>query len=597
MISPEETEMKKKWIVISLLILAAAALILFFPSLRGLVPVAGRGVVEVVSLPRVREHPLDGLVPARAGLFLRVRSAEEIWDKLTAGTAFRALRESPLWREEEIEERLTAAGEDFRSRAGFRLDRKRIMSVAGRDIALAVIPAGEGVPGSVMVFARLTPRARLAEIVFRLGDSLKEESERLLREEIYRGQRMVSVFPTADFPYQAGYAVIEGNLVAAVQGSPRSLLREAIDLARGEGESLAGSPDFASVLDEAGFPPGSFLEIFLGPGRFPEGLGRDLPPGPAAEAAAWLEVIFDTLHSAAAVGCRVGYREGLHSRLRVLLEEEIPAPLHPVPRLSLPAGEMLYGFFTAEPGPAGDNLAGFLGSLGVGAEGEHFPGLAGWERTSGLSLRREILPVFAGRWGLVFGRLTGDEFLPIPPFALAARLADRPAAEEVMDKITAWAVLEQGLRPVREDYRGVEITSFPGVFFSNPAYALPGEELVVAGSAEMLRRVIDLQAGERTSLESDPDFRRVRSELDPGGRALVYLEGEGVLKSLRAAADWYFAYQRLVPEDPVIPENCYRDKVVPLLVPLENIRCAGAVFGGEKNVVNIDGFLYIPESD
>ncbi len=589
--------MKKIWIVISVGILAALALILLFPTLRGLIPVAGRGVVEVVSLPRVREIPLDGLAPARAGLLIRIRSAEEIWEKLTASETFRTLRDSTLWREEEIEEKLSAAGDDFRFRTGFRLDRKRIMAVAGKDIALAVIPAEAGTPESVMVFARLTSRARLAEIVFRLGDSLKDESDRLLREEQYRGRRVVTVRAGEDFPFAAAYTVIDGNLVAAVHGSPGSLVRETIDLARGEGESLAGSPEFSSVLDETGSPPESFLELFLGPARFPEGLGRDLPPGPAAETAAWLETAFDTLRPAAAVGCRAGYREGLHARLRVVLEEEASSHPRPASPVSLPAGEMLYGLFTADPGLAGDNLAGFLGNLGVGAEGEHFPGLAGWEKTSGLSLRRDILPVFAGEWGLVFGRLTGEEFLPLPPFALISRLADREAAAGVMDRITAWAVLEQDLRPVREDYRGVEITSFPGVFFSNPAYALPGEELVVAGSGEMLRRVIDLQAGERTSLESDPDFRRVRSELDPGGRALIYLEGEGFLGSLRAAADWYFAYQRLVPEDPVIPENCYRDKVVPLLVPLENIRCAGAVFGGEKNVVNIDGFLYIPESD
>ncbi len=589
--------MKKKWIVISLGILAAAALIFLFPTLRGLIPVAGRGVVEVVSLPRVRELPLDGLVPARAGLLIRVRSAEEIWDKLTAGGAFRSLRESQLWREEEIEDRLAAAGEDFRDRAGFRLDRTRIMSVAGGDIALAVIPAGWGAPESLMIFARLTARARLAEIVFRLGDSLKEEPERLFREEEYRGERIMTVLPTEDFPFEVAYAVIDGNLAAAVNGSPRVLIREAIDLARGEGESLAGSPDFASVLDETGFPPAGFLEIFLGPDRFPEGLGRDLPPGPPAETAAWLEVAFDTLRPATAIGVRAGYRDGLHIRLRVVPEGEFSSPPPPVSPVSLPAGEMLYGFFAADPVPAGDNLAGLLGAWGVRPEGEHFPGLAGWEKTSGLSLRREILPVFAGSWGLVFGGLTGEEFLPFPPFALVSRLADRPAAAEVMDKITAWAVLERGLRPVREDYREVEITSFPGVFFSDPAYALPGDELVVAGSREMLRTIIDLRAGERPALESDPDFQRVTSRFDPGGRTLIYLEGEGFLGSLRAAADWYFAYQRLVPEEPVIPENCYREKVVPLLDPLGNIRGAGAVFGREKNIVKMDGFVYIPESD
>ncbi len=589
--------MKKLWILVSVGLLAAAVLILIFPALRGLVPVTGRGIVEVVSLPRVREIPLDGLVPARAGLLIRVRSAEEIWDKLTSGGAFRSWRGSRLWREEEIEDRLAAAGEDFRARAGFRIDRKRIMSVAGRDIALAVIPAGESGPESLMIFARLSTRSRLLEIVFRLGDSLKEEPERLFREEEYRGERIVTVLPTEDFPFESAYAVIDGNLAAAVNGSPRLLVREAIDLARGEGESLAGSPEFVSALDETGFPPESFLEIFLGPDRFPQGLGRDLPPGPAAETAAWLEAAFDTLRPASAVGFRAGYREGIHLRLQAVPGGEISPPASPAPPVSLPAGETLYGFFAADPVSAGDNLAELLGVWGVRSEGDHFPGLAGWERASGLSLRREILPVFAGSWGLVFGGLTGEEFLPVPPFALVGRLADREGAAGVMDRITAWAVLEQGLRPVREDYRGIEITSFPGVFFSDPAYALPEDALVVAGSREMLRNIIDHRSGRIPALENDPDFRRVRSELDPGGRALVYLAGEGFLRSLRAGAEWYFAYQRLVPEEPVIPESCYRDKVVPLLVPLENIRGAGAAFGRNKNVVNIDGFLYIPESD
>jgi hypothetical protein len=258
---------------------------------------------------------------------------------------------------------------------------------------------------------------------------------------------------------------------------------------------------------------------------------------------------------------------------------------------------MFYGFLAADPVALGENLSDLLGSLGVRGEAGTFPGLGGWETEAGLSLRRDILPALGGSWSLVFGGLTGGEFIPLPPFALVNRVADRPAAEAVMDRVVSWAVLARGLRPVREVHNGVEMTSFPGLFLGEPGYAISGDELVIAWSRPMLQRIIDLGGAGRPAVENDPIFQRTTSGFDSDAEVLLYLEGESFLSSIRAAAEWYFAYQRLVPDEPVVPESIYRGKIVPLLDLLRPLRGAAAALVCEKNIVKTDCFLYIPEPD
>ncbi len=591
--------MKIKWIFI-LAGALAAALLLAIPLTRSLIPVAGRGVVEVISLPRdlCRERAPDSLIPARAGLLIRFRSAGEAWEKLTASRAFREMKASPLWGEMGVEERLEEAGREFEARTGFRLDRSKIMAAAGEDFALAVIPATEIAPISLLAVTRLGVKARLLEIVLRLGDSLKDEPDRVLREEKYRGRVVVIIPPGEDFPFEVAYAVIDGCLAATVSDSARSLIEEVIDLAGGEGEALPGSAEFSAALDGEGFPADTFLECYLTPNRFERGMAGGLPPGPAAETAAWAEVFLRSLGSCRSIGWRSGYREGVHGRLRVVREEEFPPgsfEMIPEPPAPLPAGGMLYGFFTADPPAAGERLAGLIESLGAEGEAGAFPGLGGWEGESGLSLRRDIFPVLGANWSVVFGGLTGGEFIPVPPFALVNRVADRTAAAAVMEKITAWAILSRGLRPVRETHNGVETTTFPGLFFlEDPGYALAGEELVLAGSRPLLHSLLDLRAGQGPAVEGDPGFRRTTGRLPPGADILLYLEGGRFAETLRAAAEWYFAYQRLVPEEPLVPEDVYREGIAPLLGLLRPVRAAAALVR-EKNVVKTDLFLYIPE--
>ncbi|MDP8235432.1 MAG: hypothetical protein P9M08_03535 [Candidatus Erginobacter occultus] len=587
--------MKKYWILISVGVLAAAALLILFPWIRGLLPVAGRGVVEVISVPRAlyREFSLDELIPDRTGLMIRVRSAEYIWGRLV-----RELSASPLWREERIEERLEAARKNFEARSGFGIDRSRIMEVAGQDLALAVVPSGGVSPEAVLLLSRLGTRARLMEIFLRLGDTLKEEGRRLFQEEVYRGEKIVTVETGDDFPVPVAYCLLDGYLAAAVSDNPASLLREVIDLSRGEGDALAASRDFTAALDATGFSPSTLLECYLRPEGYPSGLGDYLPPGDFAEAAVWAEVAVQSLETCRAIGFRAGYREGARTRLRVVLkgEDRSPTP-DPVPgdRVSLPGGKMLYGFIAADPSPAVESLAGLLAALGFGVGDDTFPGLAGWEQESGLSLRRDILPVLGHRSGLVLGGLTGGEFLPVPPFALVSSVTDRAAAAAVMNSIVSWTVLDRGHRPVRETYNGVELTFFPGLLFHEPGYALSDNELAIAGSREMLKSVVDLWARPGAAVENEPLFARATAEFDPAAALTVYLDGKILLDSFRAAADWYFAYQRLDAGEPVVPESIYREKIAPLLDLLRIVRSASATLGREKNIVKQDCFLYIPE--
>ena len=590
--------MRKYWLIIVSAVLVAAALLIFLPYPGKFFPAAGRGVVEVVSIPRDREYPLNELIPARAGLMLRFCSAKEFWQRLTSGHLPQALKESPFWREEKIEERLAAFAREFEDRAGFRISRSRIMPVAGEDFALAVIPSDGVFPDGVLVLARLGTRARLLEIFFRISDSLKKETDRFLGEELYRGEKILTVPPGRDLPSGMAYCVIDGHLAAAISTASVRLIQEVIDLSRNEQSPISGSPDYSAALDHSGFPGETFLELYLNPRRYPFGLAESLFPDQLSEGVGWAEVLFQSLKVCQAIGFRAGYREGVHIRSRIIVpQDDLSSGPPPVSggRISLPGGEMLYGFFAVDPPRAGKRLSELLAGLGIKEGGTVSPGLVRWEAESELSLHRDILPVFGPRSGLVLGGLTGDEFLPLPPFALISSLADREAAVTVMNKVVAWAVLARDLRPVREDYRGVEMTFFPGLFFLEPGFALLEQELVIAGSRAMLKKVVDLRRGVLPSVDSDPVFQRVTAGFDPAAGASFYLDGEIFSVTLQAAAEWYFSYQRLAPGRPILSESLYRQRVLPLLGLFRDIRGGGATVVREKNIVKTDYFLYIPE--
>ena len=125
----------KKWlIIIGILVIVISVILITYPTGRKQLTETSRAIVEVLSLRQGRERTIAGMVPNRAGFFLRAHGIQKNWDDFTASGFFRELTTSAPWKEAKIDERLEAFQKDFTARNGFSLDRSTVMELAGEDI-------------------------------------------------------------------------------------------------------------------------------------------------------------------------------------------------------------------------------------------------------------------------------------------------------------------------------------------------------------------------------------------------------------------------------------------------------------------------------
>ncbi|MFH1039518.1 MAG: hypothetical protein V1789_12725 [PVC group bacterium] len=596
----------KKWLIgIGILALIIVAILVLYPGGRDRLTTAGKAVVEVVSLPRGHERSLPDLVPARAGFFFRVRGFREVWEKITGSEFFRELTGSRLWEEEKIEEKLKAFRDEFEDRNGFALDRSGVMELAGEDIILAALPADPAGPAAVVLISRVGLKARLMEVLVRMGDGWQKTEDRILREEEYGGEKVFLISPSESFPFHSAYTFIDDYLVAAVSEEPcRPVIEQVIDLARrGEGKALSDSPEFEAARRAASLSFGESLEWYLKLALFIRQSGRGAvsfsAPGGGFPLPEWGEEMMRQLSAWRTIAGSLDYAGGIRARAVITLEEENVAPASAgktalgTLRGFAPAGSMIFAEFPQEPSLLWEKVSLAIGGLARQGITAPLAGLRNWERAVGVNVKDDIIPVLDDRWALVSEGITGEEFFPVPPLSLICPVVDRMKAAAFMERIVAWSAVSHNLKPVKEEYHGVEITLLSGLPFLQPAYALTGDYLIVGSSRDLLTRMIDVRSGSRGGIGEDSYFREVVSKIGAADGGLIYLNGEQLVRSLISLGKWYFPYQRMAPEEPILPEEFYRNTIAPLLRLCAVCKAAGIGITREKNLVREDCFIYI----
>ncbi len=596
----------KKWLIgIGVLAILAAVILILSPGGRERITTVGKAVVDVVSLSRGEEHSLAGMIPARAGFFIRVRNLRGAWEKITGSDFFRGLIGSRLWQEEGIEKRLEVFRDEFKEQNGFSLDRSTVMELAGDDIALAILPAAEAGPASVVMVSRVGLKARLVEVLLRIGDRLQKAEDRVLSEEKYGDERVVLISPSEDFPFYGAYTFIDGYLAAAIaEGPARPVIEQIIDLSRqGQGSKLSESPEFTAALGELTSSSPEFLEWYFKPSRFlREGDMKAVSfsgSGAVSFLADWGEEIIRDLSAWRSVAGRLDYADGFRSQAVITREEDKAGSVlagtgdDAVLRSFAPAGAMIFAAVASDPSRLWEQVTLAIGWFSRQGITSPLADLRNWERATGLSVKADILPVLGQRIALVSEGITGEEFLPVPPLALILPVTDRGRAAVLMERIVAWSAVAHNLHPNKEVYNGVEITVLSGLLFIQPGYALSDDCLIIGSSHDLLKKMIDVRSRSARNVGEDPDFRKVISEIPSAGSGLIYLNGEQFIESVLNLGKWYFPYQRIVPEEPILPEELYRETIVPLLRLCSICRAVGIGITGEKNLVRADCFIYI----
>ena len=417
---------------------------------------------------------------------------------------------------------------------------------------------------------------------------------------------IVRIGPTDSFPFFIAYTLIDDYLVMVIAQSPvRTVIERVIELDREEGgrESLADSPRFTDAVRTVSLSTESFLEWYLRPSFLKDREGRRQPLLTSAPftLTEWGGEIIKKLSAIQTGAGSFGYAGGIWSRFFLEFESEtpggagIPSPSAPAVTFQsfVPAGALLFVALESDLSLLWEDIKT---AIEVPAMGEHITPwviLRSWEQDTGVSVKGDILPALGDQFALVMERITGKEFLPMPPGAVIFRVANREKADEVMGRVAAWAALSHNFTLVKETYEDTEINTIPDLFFMQPGYALVDGYLIISSDREFLMKMIDVREGRSPGIETDPIFQKITGVVDHSSDDFIYLNGKELLQSLLNLGEWYMAYQRMTPDEPRLSEEIYQKKILPILNLCGICRAAGVGITHDRKVVRGDCFIYI----
>lgn len=589
--------MKKKWVVIVLLLLAAFViwrLLLRFPG-------------KEVDIPR--------LVPDSAAFYVEVKDVGKTWSLITEGKFWKGLIVSPLWKEARIEEKLAFFRQLLGEQWSGLFNRNNLMELVGKDFAVTLVSSrgGEG-PVSLLVISRVSLKARAVELLARLSDRREKAGEQSLSEEEYVGRKLVSIKPTPSFPFFAAYTFIDDCLVAVLSQNPAlPALQRVVDLAPAKQglPSLAGGTDYRRARQAGSFAPAGLVEWYLRPDWLYR-LGRKgvLPfevtgyPSAGFDGGKLKKVVSELLPAFRTVAGQLALDGGVRTRLllgmgeagaegRTPVFEEAAGP--PAFRGLIPSGSLLYLSLRADlPALWGKSVK--IGEDLSRPSGEgYLPALRKWEEDSGLRVAGDFLPWMGGKAAfLLEGVNTG--LLPLPEMACILEVTDRRKASEAVRKLTEWLVRAHGLSVVRENYAGREVTLFSTPLLLQPGYFIGEDFIAISSSQELLRKMIDVARGEEAAVDGDPDFQKAMAKLDTSGEFLLYLNNERLIEESLEVGDWLLPMQKLMSGEPWIPEELYLQRIKPFLELCRVFKSFAANAGYRDGVVIQDAYWYIKDS-
>jgi hypothetical protein len=383
--------------------------------------------------------------------------------------------------------------------------RRQIRPWLGNEAALAVLPATAGASQSELVLD-VSDRSRAQKFLTQTAGAAGKAK--------YRGVEILRYGTVAT-------AFVSGDLVIA----PESVVRGAIDRARGRAPSLDENPIFRRAY--RGLPDGRLLDAFVSR----DGVRRLLAPQGGALGLASSLVDQPAL---AGVGGAVG-ASGDQAKLTVntvldpgLAKASPPglAPFSPKLAGSVPKGTLAYLGISGLDRAAG-RLLGLAGASGVNAAGVAQlaqRARASLAKSTGVDLDRDVISLLHKETALFV--LPG---IPTPTLAVIAQTPDEKKTREALAKLQlplaklfAPPAAGAGQAPTFQDrdLGGVDAFQLRLTPTIEIDYAVFDGKLVLATSLEAIRRVKQHNG----SLEDDPAYKSVLSGRPSTVTSLVFLD-------------------------------------------------------------------------
>lgn len=157
--------------------------------------------------------------------------------------------------------------------------------------------------------------------------------------------------------------------------------------------------------------------------------------------------------------------------------------------------------------------------------------------STGLELN-QILAMFGSEAAVLMKEMVTDGFIPLPNGAIFLKIEK----ETDLLKMVKSQLAKMDIAIQAEEYKGVTLNTLDISFHPSlrPVYVMHQGYLILAGSADMVKKIVDSQGGQ--GLSAEKSFQQVNEGLHKGltgsNNSVSYIKFSSLLKMIKELANW-----------------------------------------------------------
>jgi hypothetical protein len=558
-----------------------------------------------VLAPRIvpAQESLAKLVPDGPVFFKTSVDVEKMWASVSESNFWKRFTSLKLWDEAGVTAGLRDIAEGFSKEVGFDLSTKNIMSLLGKEVAVAVYAEGEETPQiRAYVLFRGNPKSTAEEIVNKFVSFVKEQvgDEAEFNDTVYEGTKITSI-KGAKAPVQFEYGFIEDVLAFGV-GNTSPGIKNIVDVAKGSGNSLADNAQFKKILEATKMSTGRYAGCFYADLRnfgkifgALEGAGLPAPVQPMIQS-------MKQAYTMPIILGGTGYIDrGIVAKLVTIPAGETTNELIQLSLKTTPASGSNISFIP-------ENTIAYVGVNNMPDPEKLWPLLQKqWEeqgaaapismvvgqieRVLGMKLEEDVLPWVGTEFAVLFTDLDTKVGFPYPKFALMGKIKDMAKAKTFLQKVNAMikeATAETGFKFEGVEYKSYSLNSvtmalpLPLPITLTPSYGIVEDFLIVGSSADLLKQMIDTFKGEGKDLANNAAFKDINVPAET--TSVFFFNWAGFMEAVKATGAWAVQFFQAQPTMADSVKAAVENYVVPIANCLSALQTIGGYQTAEQGM-------------
>lgn len=571
-------------------------------------------VCATVVAPRVSvaQESLARLVPQDAVYFSSDVGLEEVWASITGSNFWKRVTSLKVWDETGARAGIEDLAEQFSENMGFELSTKNIMSLLGKELAIALcVEPGETPKIRGYLLFRGNPKSTAEEIVNKTWNVIKELLEELLDDaelkvSVYKGTKITSIKST-EAPVEVEFGFI-GDVLALGIGNTSPELKKIVDLAGGTGASLAANPNFKKIVAASKMTTGRYAGIFYAD---MQKLGDIFAAIDVSEFPMPMQAMMSGMKQSFSMPLVIGgtgyIDRGLVMKLVSLPVGDVSDKMIELSLGTLPAvgkninyvPESTLFYVGVNSTPDGEVIWPLL--LEQWEKAGAMPAMnmvfGQIENALGIKIAEDVMPWVGNEFAMLFTDVDTKPGFPYPKFALMLKIKNQAKAKAFVQKLSAVIKEfseESGFQFKKSAYQGYSLSSvaimipMPMPISLTPCYGIVGDFLVVGSSEDLVKEMIDTSKGSRKNLSANPTFKALN--IPAKTNSTFFCDWGKGMDVAKAVAAWVVQFTQAQPMMGESVKAVVENYVVPIANCLSALQSVGVY---QINLGNMSTATYI----